>query len=112
MKKWFLTDPEYFIAGSRKSSIRYVMIQTVRIGWVLVITSVVVLFIMALKYGSVDWYGFAAFISSITVLVGSAITGKVIQHKQEQKFNNNGQGEQIRINERSDQESAGPQAGD
>lgn len=107
MKNLFKSDSELMIAGSRKSSIRYIMIQSSRMAWVLVIVSGLVLLIQAWKHGDINWYGYAAFVGSITTLVGAAITGKVIQHKQEQNNLNNGQSEQVRLDERGDQEPGG-----
>lgn len=65
---------------------RWALYAVVILSIILALGGLSALIIVAIKFGTIDWFGFAAFIGAITTLVGVGITGKVIQKKEEAKF--------------------------
>ena len=69
----------------QKSSMRFVLIRVLRMVEILAYSSIVIQVIIAIRDGDVNWNGYAIFIGALTTLLGSAVTGKWLQKKEEVK---------------------------
>jgi hypothetical protein len=85
--RWFRNniDPSLLDKGSKRSSMRFILIQVLRIVKWLIYSSIVLNLLSVLTLKGIDWKNYAIFIGAVTTLLGAAVTGKWLQAIQETK---------------------------